>query len=148
MSTIQTMFLMCWAALDLGLVIFNPSLRFACAVQGMPKEAVKKQWAQQHGAEGCNLAAGMLLELFVTLVVEPGYLLWALCAHMGSPQIALGVGGILVANLLTTLNFQVRDRKKATYPILTTVRWLGIWFFTIPTLYPWYLLLAVIGIVH
>jgi hypothetical protein len=146
MSTIQMFFLFCWAILDLVSVLGNPAWKFAQATQGKPKHLVKEQMKQQGGAP--TEITLYLLALLTTLVVEPGYMLWALFAHVGSPLLAGVAGGILAANLLSSALHSLRGKRQETYPMFTLWRRIAFWFFTLPTLYLCYLLLVAVGMVH
>lgn len=149
MSTLQTWFLLFWAIVGLGLVVFSPSRKINAKMSGLtPTEAtLHAQQARTNGEKtiSCGWVLAWLLEIAQTVVVEPGYLLWALLNHVGTRQIALVDLIIVLGNVFITMALWATG-KRVVFPKITWFYWVKVFIFSLPTAFLWYLFLVAIGV--
>ena len=149
MTIIEIILLAGWAALDTALVVWSPARKYAASVQGLSKHEVDRMWEQPgYAATGCNLVASVVAHLFIKIFVEPGYLIWALSAHVGLPWVAKVVLMVWVVDMVDSAVLAMRGCNRKTFSIIRWWRWVLEWFFSIPALYLWYLLMVICGLMR
>lgn len=176
MSTFGTFLLAVAAFIGTLMLITNPTRKFTEWARGKKKselEAEAKSYVEEHDAsdivgKGCGFIFFILLSFLYTFVVEPLAVLSALVNKIGYQPVAYVMLAIVA---LSWLKFAraftnkksnkpkgivvTKDGKRVEGTIetdeeikLPNPAWLFVQqvFFSLPTLYLWYLLLVVIGV--
>lgn len=152
MLALQAFVLLVWAFIGLSLAMFSPSRRFYMRAVGLSDDEATELLGQKDEAGlswGCRLFPGLILEIVQLVLVEPGYTLWAIFAHMQPTWLAYGVLSLVVLHGIDELVlFAIRKRGAGVYPPLSWFSWTKEAVFSLPSLYLWFLLFAMIGLIR
>lgn len=151
MNVLQTLVLLYCALSGLFLVAYGPSRRWRSQTKGMSADeitAYKQQKNEMGMSHGCAYQLMGLAELAQNYVIEPAYVIWAILTPIqpvGLAYAALAIFVLKIAILLLT--FLVR-MPTSDDPTSSVYYWIGVVFWSTPTLYLWFLLFVMIGLVR
>ena len=151
MNVIQTLVLLYCSLSGLYLVAYGPSRRWRSQTKGMnPAEitAYKQEKNEVGISHGCAYQLMGLAELAQNYIIEPAYVIWAILTPIqpvGLAYTALAIFILKTATLLLTLLVRMQP---SDHPTSSIYYWIGVAFWATPTLYLWFLLLAMIGLVR
>ncbi|GCE32016.1 hypothetical protein KDA_75000 [Dictyobacter alpinus] len=152
MGVFQTCLLLYSALAGSFFAAFSPSRRWSARKASMSPEAIKEYEQEKNElglSHGCAVSLSGAWEIVHLYLVEPFYVIWAVLVHVQPLGLAYGALAIIVVRMvLLCAAFAIPFPKTSASPSSSTMYWLGVVVWSLPTLYLWFLFGVVIGLVH
>ena len=89
-----------------------------------------------------------LAELAYQYVVEPAYIVWAIFVPVHPSGLAYAALAIVLVKIVSQVAVFLASAPKAEPVVNSPFHWIGVVVWSFPTLYLWFLLIVMIGLVR
>ena len=146
MNVFLTFVLLAFAFHGLVLVVFSPDYFLRRELGGKPREDLNTYLRQVGYMKSCRIFLNILGLYVQSLIIEPGYAIWAILSHTAPLYLAYGSLAISLLNMANYFFSAAVFRKRGVYAPITWWYWVQVAVFALPTVYLWFLFARMIGL--